>query len=79
LISKNGRANWVGHAVEQIDVAAIYLNANFLKAEARRFTFIRSDIHTITKAQSISAGITEGDRVFVLGFPMGLVATEDST
>jgi len=76
LMSRNGRASWVGHPVDSVDVAAIFLNAGFLKQEQRRFSPIRSDAHIITKAQMVQRGIAEGDRVFVLGFPMGLVASE---
>lgn len=76
LISSNGRPKWIGHQNKETDVAAIFLNANFLKQEQRHFAYFKSDENTRSKKQMVESGITEGDRVFVLGFPMGLV---DST
>lgn len=76
LVAKNGRPRWVGHPLDAVDVTAIFLNLGFLKAEGRRFAYFQSDSHTMNKEKMRAAGITEGDRVFVLGFPMGLVAAE---
>lgn len=76
LVAKNGKTRWIGHEDEKTDVAAIFLNAGFLRAENRHFSFIRSDQHVLTRDKMATDRVTEGDRVFVLGFPMGLVATE---
>lgn len=76
LVARNGRPRWVGHPAEKVDVAAIILNTGFLAEENRRFTFFQSDDHVMTKQQMKQTSITEGDRVFVLGFPMGLVSAE---
>ena len=37
LIARNGRPRWVGNPDDNIDVAAIFLNASFLRAEGRKF------------------------------------------
>lgn len=76
LIARNGRTQWIGHPSESVDVAAIHLNPNVLKAEERLFSFFQSDAHIMRKEKMQSIGITEGDNIFVLGFPMGLVAPE---
>lgn len=76
LIARNGRPRWIGHPDEPIDVAAIFLNAGVLQKDQRHFAYFHSDAHTIAKSQMKEVGITEGDRVFVLGFPMGLVSPE---
>jgi hypothetical protein len=76
LISRNGRPQWVGHAGEEVDVAAIFLNAGALRREQRRFAFFRGDDHSMPKSGLKKDGVTEGDQVFVLGFPMGLVSPE---
>jgi len=76
LIARNGRKLWIGHSNEDTDVAAIFLNAGFLNSENRGFAFVRSDEHVLSKHQMVSERISEGDRLFVLGFPMGLVASE---
>ena len=75
LLARNGRKKWVGHPNDLIDVATIYLNPNVLKTEGILYDSFRSDI-TMNKKMMTSNGITEGDRVFVLGFPMGLVTPD---
>jgi Trypsin-like peptidase domain len=76
LVAKNGKKLWVGHPDEKTDVAAIYVHAGFLTEEKRRFEVILSDKHTCTKAKMKTGWLSEGDRVFVLGFPMGLVSAD---
>lgn len=76
LIARNGRPRWIGHPDENIDVAAISINPKFLREEERRFSYFQSDNHTFTKPQMLAEEITEGDGVFVLGFPMGWVSPE---
>jgi hypothetical protein len=76
LIAKNGKARWIGHEDEETDVAAIFLNAGFLAAEKCYYSFIRSDQHVLARDKMATDRITEGDLVFVLGFPMGLVASD---
>lgn len=76
LTASNGKARWAGHPTEETDVAAIFLNPQFLRTEGRKFEFWRSDEHTYPKSGLKAQEITEGDRVFVLGFPMGLVAAD---
>jgi hypothetical protein len=76
LVARNGRTRWIGHPVESIDVAAIFLNPNFLREEERRFSYFPSDVHIMDREQMRTDGVTEGDRIFVLGFPMGLVAPD---
>lgn len=76
LVFKNGRSRWVGHSNEDTDVAALSINPAFLNKEGRKYSFFRSDIDHFDKKKMIEAGISEGDRIFVLGFPMGMVDTE---
>ena len=76
LIARNGKPRWIGHTDPDIDVAAIFINSRFLESKQRRYAFIHSDQHVMTKKEMSQQRVTEGDRVFVLGFPMGLVATE---
>ncbi len=76
LVARNGRSQWVGHPTESVDVAAILLSAKFLAEEKRRFAVFQSDSHTMNREKMLADGVTEGDPVFVLGFPMGLVKSE---
>ena len=76
LIAQNGRPRWIGHSDDKVDVAAIMINPNFLKQEDRKYQFFQSDTHIMDKGAMIKNEITEGDGVFVLGFPMGMVTPD---
>jgi hypothetical protein len=73
LIARNGKAEWIGHPNASTDVAAVSVPVRFLRDEQRLFNYFKSDEHIATRKQLQDGQITEGDRVFVLGFPMGLV------
>lgn len=73
LVDGEGNPTWFGHDDPNVDVAAIYINAPILRQDKRKFTYFRSDEHTAGRAKLKEIGVTEGDRVFVLGFPMGIV------
>jgi hypothetical protein len=76
LIARNGKLIWIGHPSKDIDVAVLPIDANHLKAELRKYAFFQSDIHVFTRDQLKTEGVSEGDGVFVLGFPMGMVDAE---
>jgi len=73
LVARNGRNLWVGHPDPQIDIGALFINAQALKNEKRRFAYFKSDEHTSSSKEMKAIGITEGDGIFILGFPMGMV------
>ena len=73
LVSRNGKERWVGHPDQKVDVAVMPVNTNALKEELMKYAFIQSDAHVCSAAAMKTLGVTEGARVFVLGFPMGLV------
>jgi len=72
----NGKNQNIGHPDSKIDVSVIRLNPDFIKQEGRVFNFIASDKHSQTRSVLKSRMATEGDRIFVLGFPMGMVTPE---
>ncbi len=74
LVARNGRTYWIGHPKPDTDVAAIAVPVSLLKKEQRLFKYFKSDEHISTREMLRDNKVTEGDRVFVLGFPMGLVA-----
>lgn len=73
LRARNGRELWIRHPDDAVDLGAIYINAKFLRSKNMRFAYFKDDNHTYTIAQLKSEGVTEGDGVYVLGYPMGLV------
>lgn len=73
LRAKNGRELWIRHPDDDIDLGAIFINANVLRSKNMKFSYFRDDDYAYTIAQLKSEGVTEGDGVYVLGYPMGLV------
>lgn len=73
LIQPDGSSVWIGHPDPKIDVAVMAINGNLLKADGIKFQFFEDDGHTATLARMTELGIAEGDGVFALGFPLGLV------
>jgi S1-C subfamily serine protease len=73
LRSSNGRDKWIPHPDGNVDLAAIGINVEHLRTLNLRLNFFRDDDHAWTIAQMRDAGVSEGDAVFVLGYPMGLV------
>lgn len=73
LRTKNGRQSWIGHVDQSVDLGAIFINARFLRSKNMRFSYFKSDEHVYTIDQLRDVGVSEGDGVFVLGYPMGLV------
>lgn len=73
LKSRNGRPTWVGHPDDEIDIVAVWINAGFLDSESRRYSFFAED-STVVDANALKASsLSEGDGVFILGYPMGMV------
>jgi len=73
LLARNGRELWIRHPADDVDLGAISIDAKFLRSKNMRFAYFHNDDHTYTIAQLKSEGVTEGDGVYVLGYPMGLV------
>jgi S1-C subfamily serine protease len=76
LQDANGSPLWLTHPDPDIDVAVIPINAQFLKEQKIKFHWFQSDQHIADRAKASQLGITEGDGIFVLGFPLGLIGGE---
>ena len=76
LKSKNGRPYWVGHSNKTIDVAALPIDPRPLKSSGREVKFFASDTAAANRQKLRDMGASEGDGVFVLGFPMGIVGAD---
>jgi len=77
IVLKNDQNNvfWTGHPSDDIDVAVLPFSTGFLKAEKMQCAFFEPK-HIISKKEMIESGVSEGDFVYVLGFPMNLVDNE---
>jgi len=76
LQDEHGKPLWHPHPNPAIDVAIMPINADFLKEQGARFDYFRSEQDLLTRAKAKEIGLSEGDGVFVLGFPMGIVDGE---
>ena len=74
-----GRNRWFAHPKPQVDVAVLPIIFDALKQQSLAVDFFRSNVSAIARAQMSELGVSEGDAVFVLGFPMALVGTERNT
>jgi hypothetical protein len=68
--------NWFYHQNNGIDIAAIRLNAGYLKTEGILDVFFQNDDMVYRKDQLKAKGVAAGDGVFVLGFPMNLAGMQ---
>lgn len=73
LVDTGGNSLWKGHPDEDVDLAALGMDADFLIREGVRYDFFQMDRHGLDLAQMRESGVAEGDAVFTLGFPMGIV------
>ena len=76
LVNSEGKPQWQGHPDESIDVAVQSINVELLHKDGIRFSFFASDLHVLPFAKAYDLGLSEGDPVFVLGFPFGLIGKE---
>lgn len=75
LENEKGNKQWLAHPNEKVDVGAININPNQLIQDSIHYDFIRdSDVAYLDTIRN--EGISQGDGVFVLGFPMGLAGKE---
>ncbi len=73
LVDAEGTPVWLGHPDAQTDVGVLGINARRLDEEGIRFSFFKTDSEVPDRLQATRLGFCEGDGVFVLGFPLGLV------
>jgi len=76
LLDAASQEIWTPHPNPQIDVALTTININVLAEQGIQFSWFQSDQHVATLDKMTELGITEGDFVYALGFPMGLIGGE---
>ena len=76
LIDPAGKRLWHPHTDPIVDVAILPINVPLLNASQIQYNAFASDKHVLSHAGAAAAGLSEGDSVFVLGFPMGNVGAE---
>jgi S1-C subfamily serine protease len=76
LKDKDGNLQWTGHPDPEVDVAVIGVNIGNVRAEGMKCHFFESDRHVETIKQLEVREASEGDSIFIMGFPMGIVAKD---
>lgn len=71
LVDKD-KPKWIKHSNDKVDLAIIHLNAKAMGKEGIDFYFFRDDSDVLFTKDFEEKGISTGDGVFVLGFPLGL-------
>lgn len=69
---------WCPHSDPNIDIGVASLNVRKLKDENIRYSYFREDVDVFGEDQLRGNHITEGDGVFILGFPMGDVGVNQN-
>ncbi len=75
LKSPNGSPLWTGHPDSNCDVAVIPIAVDLLENDGIEFKYFHDD-HQLTLDQAKDLQISEGDGVFILGFPLGQAGEE---
>ncbi len=76
VVDSSGDPQWMTDDDPEVDVAVVPIDAQLLQAESIQFSVFRSDATCANTHKMTELGVTEGDFVYVLGFPMGLVGGE---
>lgn len=76
LVDTSGAPSWKRHQDPGVDIAVQSINVGLLKKDAIQYAFFAEDQHILDGKKAVELGLAEGDGVFVLGFPMGLVGEE---
>lgn len=78
LIREDGRKLWFSPRDESVDVVVVPIAAPKLIDRKMQFHWFHEESHVLPLASAKEIGVSEGDGVFVLGFPMGLVGQQRS-
>ena len=73
LLDERGKPTWHVHPDPDVDLAVMLINVQFLQEQGAKFSFFRNDGDVLSREKAKEIGLSEGDGVFVLGFPMALV------
>lgn len=76
LSGKDGSPNWFAHPNPEVDVAVVPVHFENMHIRGARPKFFPGATQAIGKAEMRNIGTTEGDFVFILGFPLGLAGEE---
>lgn len=67
---------WRAHPDPLVDVAVVRLNGPWFEQNGIKYDFFHNNVDTLSRVKAKELGLSEGYGVFVLGFPMNLVGTQ---
>ena len=67
---------WTVHPDPKADVAVLKVNTERLTADGIEYKLLLGDDHTVPFEEVRAEQISEGDGIFILGFPLGLAGEE---
>lgn len=70
---KDGKVLYFVHPQKEIDIAVLPLNGNFFAEHNLEFCAFDIDSHAMLSGELRESGVDEGNLIYMLGFPMGLV------
>ena len=73
---KLGDTSWTVHPDPNADVAVLNINPDRINSDGIEYFFFQSDDHTVSLEQACTDQVSEGDGIFVLGFPLGEAGKE---
>lgn len=73
---QNGDNLWTGHPSADVDVAVLAINIQLIQNAGMKFGIFKSDSDILTKQQLADSQVSEGDFIYVLGFPMGMMPSD---
>ncbi len=76
LTRPDGSQQWTGHPDPAIDVGVLPVDFNVFQTHGMALIPFISSQHVLTTHQMRDQQVTEGDEVFVLGFPMAMVGAD---
>lgn len=77
LVDANGIKLWTEHPRQDIDIATININPKTLREHGMKFAYFQPDAdHLLDISGMADRGMTEGDFIYVLGYPMGIMAPD---
>jgi hypothetical protein len=68
----HGAPNWFTHKEPNVDIAAVRLIFKFVQDQKLDDDFITSDVNAADTKKMAELGVSAGDGVFAIGFPMNL-------
>ena len=76
MTDERGQPTWFSHKDPNVDIAATRMNWTLLQDRGIDVDFITSDVNSADTKKMQDIGVSAGDGVFVIGFPMNLAGQQ---